>query len=243
MKSIDLSMIDLDNACFHFTNNKNFQSISELGLIAKIGKNAEGIEHSAKTFFAKGIKSALKIAEVWIRWFIYKAQFRRYTSKASSPQEYFEMNTKFRRDFLSGAIYTEDIKNECFGDFSNFMENNIYLILDLKEGEDYSLSDIDEVKKDWLDRGDKDVISAMYGGLTTINGNKYSMEPWNMHTKIGSTVGKEKIRFLKNQQATSALDILTAMYEKMKDKNLDLPLLESFFKYQHKKSAEIESAL
>lgn len=146
LKEVDLSEIDLKNAFFHFTDTVNLDSIAERGLLPSIGENSRGVEKRSKSFFAIGNVGALEICNVWIKWLIYMKQRITYLKKAQSPQETDELKNQFDSDFLSGKIYTEESKIDAFNRFYKIMSTKSYLILELEENVDYSLSDFDDVK-------------------------------------------------------------------------------------------------
>ena len=243
LKREDILDIDLENACFHFTNKDNLIGIDQKGLVPRIGENANGIEKTPKIFFAKGVKGALEICNVWIRWFIYKKQHKNYHRGIDHPVDSVLANLKFNQDFIDGKIYTEEIKQECFEEFYNYMKENRYLILDLQEGIDYSENDIDEKKADLISRKREDLLVAMYGKVDTTSEDKYKMERWNMHTIAGVTISQDKIQILKDGDKYSALDIIQTLREKVNNNTLDLGLLDEFLEYTKHKFVEDEQAI
>ena len=104
MKTIDLNEFDGEKAFYHFTNRSNYESISSNGLIPSIGNNARGIEITQKVFFSMGNIGFLRICDVWINWFIYRASL--YDSvlkyKDIGEEERMDLKRKFREDFTNG---------------------------------------------------------------------------------------------------------------------------------------------
>lgn len=226
LKEVDLSEIDLKNAFFHFTDTANLDSIAERGLLPSIGENSRGVEKRSKSFFAMGNVGALEICNVWIKWLIYMKQRITYLKKAQSPQETDELKNQFDSDFLSGKIYTEESKIDAFNRFYKIMSTKSYLILELEENVDYSLSDFDDVKKYCAKQ---EITHALYGQTENINNDK--MERWNMHTIEGVVIPPEKIKLLHDQNSYSAYDIIKSLYQRTKTDDVKLDFLVEFFKY------------
>lgn len=227
MNTIDLNEFDGENAFYHFTNRDNYESISLNGLIPSIGDNANGIEKTSKVFFSKGNIGFLRICDVWINWFIYRISL--YNSvlkyKDITKEERMNLKRKFREDFTNGLFYTEDNINYAITWMMEYMKSNIVLKLDIPH-DDYDELDIDEAKL----HEKEDFINRMYLGYIT---SSDKVESFNMHTKSGVGVDKEKISKVTTNDDDSALSILKEIYRKEKDKDngLEFAFLDRFMNY------------
>lgn len=237
IKEVDLSNVNLDNVCLHFTQTSNIESIFALGLEPRIGEHSKGIEQKKKSYFDIGADGALEICNVWIKWLIYKIMRREYMG-ASSPQEYQERLNQFFDDFATGAFFKdEDVKSRAFDQFYEFLSDRRYLVLDLEEGVDYSLTDEDEAKQ--CPR--LDVLKMLYGEVDTSEDRKYSIERWNMQTKENLTIPAEKISLLHDQDEYSALHIMRALYDRQakSDADLNIDMLDEFIAYADNREKEL----
>lgn len=227
MNTIDLNEFDGENAFYHFTNRDNYESISLNGLIPSIGDNANGIEKTSKVFFSKGNIGFLRICDVWINWFIYRISL--YNSvlkyKDITKEERMNLKRKFREDFTNRLFYTEDNINYAITWMMEYMKSNIVLKLDIPH-DDYDELDIDEAKL----HEKEDFINRMYLGYIT---SSDKVESFNMHTKSGVGVDKEKISKVTTNDDDSALSILKEIYrkEKEKDNGLEFAFLDRFMNY------------
>lgn len=227
MNIIDLNEFDGENAFYHFTNRDNYESISLNGLIPSIGDNANGIEKTSKVFFSKGNIGFLRICDVWINWFIYRISL--YNSvlkyKDITKEERMNLKRKFREDFTNGLFYTEDNIDYAITWMMEYMKSNIVLKLDIPH-DDYDELDIDEAKL----HEKEEFINRMYLGYIT---SSDKVESFNMHTKSGVGVDKEKISKVTTNDDDSALSILKEIYRKEKDKDnvLEFAFLDRFMNY------------
>lgn len=236
MNIIDLNEFDGENAFYHFTNRDNYESISLNGLIPSIGDNANGIEKTSKVFFSKGNIGFLRICDVWINWFIYRISL--YNSvlkyKDITKEERMNLKRQFREDFTNGLFYTEDNINYAITWMMEYMKSNIVLKLDIPH-DDYDELDIDEAKL----HEKEDFINRMYLGYIT---SSDKVESFNMHTKSGIGVDKEKISKVTTNDDDSALSILKEIYRKEKDKDngLEFAFLDRFMNYVNSMSQDIK---
>ena len=227
MNTIDLNEFDGENAFYHFTNRDNYESISLNGLIPSIGDNANGIEKTSKVFFSKGNIGFLRICDVWINWFIYRISL--YNSvlkyKDITKEERMNLKRKFRENFTNRLYYTEDNINYAITWMMEYMKSNIVLKLDIPH-DDYDELDIDEAKL----HEKEEFINRMYLGYIT---SSDKVESFNMHTKSGVGVDKEKISKVTTNDDDSALSILKEIYRKEKDKDngLEFAFLDRFMNY------------
>lgn len=233
MNIIDLNEFDGENAFYHFTSRDNYESISLNGLIPSIGDNANGIEKTSKVFFSKGNIGFLRICDVWINWFIYRISL--YNSvlkyKDITKEERMNLKRKFREDFTNGLYYTEDNVNYAITWMMEYMKSNIVLKLDIPHDE----LDIDEAKL----HEKEEFTNRMYLGYIT---SSDKVESFNMHTKSGVGVDKEKISKVTTNDDDSALSILKEIYKEEKEKNngLEFAFLDRFMNYVNSMDQDIK---
>ena len=226
MNTIDLNEFDGENAFYHFTSRDNYESISLNGLIPSIGDNANGIEKTSKVFFSKGNIGFLRICDVWINWFIYRISL--YNSvlkyKDITKEERMNLKRKFREDNVNYAITW----------MMEYMKSNIVLKLDIPH-DDYDELDIDEAKL----HEKEEFTNRMYLGYIT---SSDKVESFNMHTKSGVGVDKEKISKVTTNDDDSALSILKEIYkeEKEKDNGLEFAFLDRFMNYVNSMDQDIK---
>ncbi len=228
MNTTKVEDIDFSKGYFHFTHKDNLKSIQKLGLVPKIGDNAENLEKSEKSFFSFGGAGILQLCNIWIKWLAFKQQKQRYKSKAANSKERALLLQKFYDDFKNSKIYTKSVMEEIYSNFFSFMSNNVFLKLNLVEGEDFKSNDIDEVKIMLKSR--PEMLQAMYGKTKHDEKNLFCMEDWNMHTIPGKIIEPSKIEVIKTGKSLSAKDTLKYVYEKTDKTALDLKFLDDFFK-------------
>ena len=231
LEIVDINDIDISNMLLHFTFNDNLKSIYENGLLPMVGRNAFGLEVSAKIFFAKGDDGSAQILNNWIKWLIYKKQRYFYYKDAKTDEDYIRITEEFHRALLDGRLFNNSEENEeAFEYFYWFLTNSSHLLLNLEEGKDYLKDDNDEIKLRNLKN--PKYIEVMYGKLTSLKG----MEKWNMHTKEGIIIDSSKIKILIVDGKSDSLSVAQKLYELNKDNtNMDLTLLSEFFEYLNKK--------
>ena len=229
MEYIDIESIDLSFVFLHFTNQSNLESIRKKGLLPAIGANAKGAELTEKIFFSSGSTGTLQIFNVWIKWLIKKYQSELYVKDAKTKEEWYDKHNKYNEDFLNGKIFQSDkVKEIVFDYMYNYMSQNCYLLLDLIEGQDYKISDIDEAKIRSNQKGSRKYLNVLYG----INENtSTNMEPWNMHTISGKIIPPNQIKILCVNGKIDSISIIKEIYEKTNRENLDLRLLDEFLEY------------
>lgn len=121
------------------------------------------------------------------------------------------LKRKFREDFTNELYYTEDNINYAITWMMEYMKSNIVLKLDITS-EEYDLFDMDEAKS----HEKEEFINRMYlGYITSID----KVESFNMHTKSGVGVDKEKISKVTTNDDDFALSILKEIYKEEKNKD------------------------
>lgn len=229
-----------DDSLFHFTERRNLKTISEYGLVPTIGENAHGIENTPKIFFSRGEIGILKVSEVWLRWLmnrIYGSNNRLNIYKDLTPEKKKAKIEKWNQEFLSGEYLKDEKKKEkLFAYYYEYLKKRTYLTLDIKEGEEYDLKDIDEnkVALQQKNKYEQEFARVMYSDFS--NMDDMTMDSWNMHTKTDKGIKKNKIRIVETpDNKDDVLSILLYVYNKNKGIPHKRILLDDFIKYVNKK--------
>lgn len=229
MKTIELKDLDANKALFHFTDKRNISQIEELGLIPMIGNNSKGIEKTKKVFFSKGNIGFLRICDVWINWIIYGYGMDDYLLSKSKIDSIGIRKAidEYKEIFKTGKIHTKENIERAFEYMSIFMKQNVLLVLDITEKEQYKSDDIDEAKER---ANDPEFIEKMYCGYVS---SFFEVEEFNMHTKSNTPVLNKQISLVVNENNDNALNILKTIYKQEKEKNKDLTFefLDDFMEY------------
>ncbi len=234
---IKISEIDLNNALFHFHPKEFHEEVKQKGLEPRIGSNAKGIEQTEKIFFSKGLDGVLKLWDVWIKWEM-KHAFNgddKYPELFNNNNEILIMKDYWTKYYpVDGnaeeiKLFFQNIPKEYKEKFFSILikskiENQEYYILDIEDGKEYDSNDIDEIKqklKNDYDKIDKQDYPSLLKQQKKINHarvlygsyskNDIYMDNWNMHTKTGISIDKDKIKLL--QTETGATDVLTILIE------------------------------
>lgn len=244
MGNTNIKLLERDTVCLHFVPRENVKSILENGILPRVGNGVIGIENSPKIYFSKGEVAALEIANVWIRWMTYNMQWHLYTlgeaRGTGRDQNYFsnyEQNRqRFFNDFYEGKIYTDEVMENIYKKFYDMTKSNVYLALDLVEGEDYLANDVDEAKLNTWGKGEDPsfTLRVMYGKLTNNPNNKYCMERWNMHTKAYNPISPNKIQVIECDQGDTMLDLLEDIWARHPEVHTELELLNGFMQEKEK---------
>ena len=230
-----------EESLLHFDYINSIENIENKGIQPHIGENAIGLEDTPKVFFSKGELGILKVTEVWLRWLmnrIFGTNDRLGIHKNLTKEEQQEIEKKWIKEFLSGKYKEDEEKKKVLFDyFYKYLKERTYFLLDIKEGEEYSSNDIDEIKSKLNKKEDnlkKAFAKIMYGEFSDINSIK--MDDWNMHTKTGIGVTKDKIKQVETTDGkTDMLSIVLYLYEKHKKIPHTHFLLDDFIKYAKKK--------
>lgn len=227
MKIVDINNIDFDNSFLHYTNKSNLKSITQNGLLPKIGRNAKNIELTKKVFFTKGFDNTLILMDSWIKWLTLRPKSNFIYMCGS-----FYMKHKIFPRFVVDIIFKKWIKNDrrierACKTLDSILINSVFLELDLKENIDFSYEDIDEVKNQAFSRKQ---LSYIYTYGYDLNNPK--LELWNMHTLSGKTIENNKISLINCDNSTTAKDIILFM---VKNTKLDIqqycPFLNKYLEY------------
>lgn len=202
MEIYKLSNKDRNKNFFHFTEEKNLNSISKNGLIPSIGFHAKYIEKSKKIFFVNGLDNLLILFDCWINvWYYMPTIPFIYTIGAYLlRQKWFPI---FIADLYFDILKKSKIhRKRAFKIFDKILDNSILLQLDLVENIDFKYDDIDEIKL----RGYKKRHLRLMGYSKKYSSlNKDTMDLWNLHTLTGKKIKKEKIKLCVLDNNSSSL--------------------------------------
>lgn len=125
MKKTCIKDIDKSNAYFHFTDKENLKGIEREGLIAKIGDASKIVKDKPRVCLSQGIKGILGIKNS----FVYMFKHMRICDIPDGYKKYFDIV-----DFSSTELISEE---KVYEGLKRKFENEIYLVVDAKEGEDF----------------------------------------------------------------------------------------------------------
>lgn len=206
MQKYKLGKEDIAKNYFHFTKRNNLESISQNGLIPKIGEHAELIEKTPKVFFVDGLDNLLILFDCWIN--VYKkVPVLSVTHNIGSKcmrSRYFPMGLVDIYFKLTNGSRLH--KNNAYKIFDKLLEESILLNLDIKEEIDFKMSDDDEIKA----RGYKKrhLITLGYSlKYSDMNGTR--MDRWNLHTLSNHGVSTNKIKLCYIDNSDKMKDIFS----------------------------------
>lgn len=237
MKKYELSIEDRNKNYFHFTKEKNLNSIEKQGLIPMKGHHAEHIEKTKKVFFVEGLDNLLILFDCWIN--VYKKIPLLPKVKITYGLGSKAMRSKYFPVFLVDIYFfltknSKRHKKNAYKIFDQLLDECVLLNLDIKENIDFSLDDIDEIKARGYRK--RHLIELGYSlKYSDMNSNK--MDKWNLHTLSNKKVEKEKIKLCYIKNSKNIRDILNFAVENTK---LDLenmcPVLYDYIKESKNKS-------
>ena len=221
----------------HFTHKNNYSEIEEKGLIPLIGENSKGIEKSPKIFFSKGIDGALEVSEVWLRLLLNKifgqSDILGLYQNLSILEKKEVINNWYNELFSGNFIKDFEKKQILFDYYYKYLEERIYLLLDITDKKEYDSEAIDENKETIIK--EKSVFkhkmaNILYGDFSNIDNP--IVEEWNMHTIPNISIETEKIRQIVTKEGKEdVLSIIIDMYENYNGKLNGVPLLDGFVEY------------
>lgn len=225
-KELDISLIDLENSFFHYTNKNNLDNIFKNGLKPKIGKNSFGLEENKKVFFVKGQKGILKIMDIWIKWLILRPRndFIYYCGTITMGFPLFPKI--FHEICFNKWTKSKNKKERAFKDFNNILKNSVILKLNLIENEDLDYNVLDEVKS--KKRYRKKYLSMIYSEeeLKTTY-----VDFWNIHTYKEVVISKEKISLVKDRDEYCLNELLRTISKNNIEYTNQLVYLKEYLEY------------
>lgn len=246
MKKFKLSEINSEKAFFHFTKKIGLENISQKGLEAVIGENSKGPENTPKVFFAQGKKGVMDLSDVWLKWLMNRRFGWTEIERKYNGDEILHQVSLWDQEFL-GRRYLLDSrkKNEIFEKMFKDMNSRVYLVLDLKEGIDFSFEDIDEpkhsallCKKNGNDRNYR-YMKEFYGKVGCAENDR--VEKFNLHTFPYCSVEVDKIsQLISDTGKEDALSVLIEIYDKSPKDKEKFDLLDEFIEFSKEKLKNIK---
>lgn len=180
MEKINIKDINLNESFFHFTSRDNLENISEEGLKAQIGEATKMVNDDARVYFSRGGKGILGIKNSFI------LEFQGISIKdiPEGYRKYFQTIN----DFTSEEKLTNE---QIYEALSQRMKDEIYFVVDAKEGEDFQQED-------------------MYGGL--------SSEAYDIKGIKGHDITPEKLKLLITDNGNTAHDVVSYLYNRLLEK-------------------------
>ena len=219
MKIYKLTLNDMKANFFHFTKKSNLESIDKNGLIPKKGQHAKYIEETEKVFFVQGLDNLLILFDCWIN--VYKKIPFLPNSKITYGLGSKAMRSKYF-PMLLVDIYFMLVKNSkhqkkyAYKIFDKLLDECILLNLDIRDGEEFSFSDIDEIKSRGYRK--RHLIELGYSEkYSDMNSNK--MDKWNLHTSTNRGIEFDKIKLCCINNSYNIKDIF---YYALENTNLNL---------------------
>lgn len=220
MEKYELSINDMYSGYFHFTKKINLSSIEKNGLVPTKGEHAQYLEKSKKVFFFQGLDNLLILFDCWINVYKKAPLLPEITHKLgviAMCSKYFPM--------CLVDLYFKTIKNSkrhknyAYKIFDKLLEECVLLKLDIHEGEDFSLDDIDEIKSSSYRR--RHLVELGYSSAySDVNSNE--MDKWNLHTFSDRKVDNSKIKlcFINNQNNIKDIFLFALKNTKLYLKNV-----------------------
>lgn len=217
MGKYELSINDMYLGYFHFTKKINLGSIEKNGLVPTKGEHAQYIEKSKKVFFFQGLDNLLILFDCWINVYKKAPLLPEITHKLGV----MAMCSKYFPMFFVD-LYFKTIKNSkrhkkyAYKIFDKLLEECVLLNLDINEGEDFSLYDIDEIKSSSYRR--RHLVELGYSSAYS-DVNSTEMDKWNLHTFSDRKIDNSKIKLCCINGQNSIKDIFLFA---LKNTKLDL---------------------
>lgn len=178
MKKINIRDLDINNAYFHFTARENLLSIEREGLKAKVGDASKMVNDKPRVCLSKGGKGILGIKNS----FIFTFKELRICDIPEGYRKYFDI-----KDFSS----TEKVdKSKVYDALEKRFREEIYLVVDAHEGEDF--------------------LSEEIYGL----GSAYDIKGKENHD-----IDASKINIVSTPKGDTALDVIRYIYERLLESN------------------------
>lgn len=233
IESVKLSDIGERKPFFHFTRDEYIPQIMKEGLRSDLTvdkrENAVGKDGDHPcVYFSEGEEGVLKTIDVWIKW-----EYGRIASKKNQPK--------------GDVIIIPDTLREAYETIYEDFKNRRYFQLDLVEGEDkkdsdFSYSNHDFKKEGMINHGGPNPSTRWLMGAYT-DYETAEMEDWNMMThENGRPIGIDRMKLITDERGRdNAIYVIEEIYERNRDKNIDLRYLDSFMKYLREITEPIKS--
>lgn len=256
-----LTYFQLDNLFFHYSWKKYLESYDKYGMMPAIGENSKGIDPEASIFFSKGVEGVLELWDVWLKWRLNRQNNPQY--KGNTEEEIQKNITRFTLgditdeerqnwhywiNYFTNKQYLENnyILERLFEYQYTEMINSVYLIMNLKENDEYKYDQID-IKKLWAIKNAK----KNGKGINPLTLSQYGLysdfstpiaDKWNMQTIPGKNIIIEpsRLKQLSIYGKTDVYSIIKFMYDKHKKeippkKQVKFDILDVYINYIEQK--------
>ena len=153
-----LSYTEMESLLFHYSWKKYLEVYDKTGVKPVIGENSQGVDPEASIFFSKGVEGVLELWDVWLKWRLNRQNNPQFNGNTN--EEIQETLNRFRignitdeerkkwyywMEYFKDKKYLENnsMLEKLFEYQYNEMINSDYLVLDLKENEEYKSDQID----------------------------------------------------------------------------------------------------
>lgn len=232
----DISQIDLKHSFFHYTDEKNLDSIFKNGLEPRIGENSLYVEKTPKIFFTEGELGIITIIDVWLKWLTGKistSKFKYWFGTSIYMKLPFCIKS-IPNSMVKKSLVSKEKRSLAYLKMNDILNHSVFLVLDLEEHVDFDYQDIDEVKKTYYES----FLKLLYPSSSNLSDSK--MEYWNMHTYSNKRISQSKIALLKSKDKFIANIILMELIEKNIDYVKDnCPFLYEYYQYVCKLNCKI----
>lgn len=256
-----LSYTEMESLLFHYSWKKYLEVYDKTGMKSVIGENSQGIDPEASIFFSKGVEGVLELWDVWLKWRLNRQNNPQFNGNTN--EEIQETLNRFRignitdeerkkwyywMEYFKDKKYLENnsMLEKLFEYQYNEMINSDYLVLNLKENEEYKSDQID-IKKFWAienakktGRGIDPLTSTQYGVYSDFS--TPVVDKWNMQTIPGKDIVIEpgRIKRLNINGKTDVYSIMKFMYDKYKkeiseEKQVRFDVLDRYVEYVEEK--------
>lgn len=184
MRKINFENIDVNETYFHFTEKSNLKSIRKYGLKAQIGDASKFVGDKSRVCLSRGIRGLLGIKNS----FIWEFEHAKICDIPEGYRKYFDIT-----DFSSTEIIPKEIVYEAL---KRKFENEVYLVVDAKEGEDFLSEEIGGLGSDYDIKGIEghDISSKKISELSLPNvGNAWETIQYVYNDFIKKNQDMEKI--------------------------------------------------
>lgn len=228
MDQYRISKKDINTNFFHFTKQKNLESIQNKGLVPKIGFHAQALEMTKKVFFVEGLDNLLILFDCWIHVCSVYPLIPGLFNLGAKLMRYKWFPKSIVNVYFKYMKYNKIHKLIAYKYFDRFLKRYVLLNLNIQEGIDFNFDDIDQIKakkydRDYLVKGG---YSLKYSDLESTK-----MDKWNLHTFSNHGIEPSKLRICYVNQSYAMIEILRYA---IKNTNLEIenvcPVLFDYLK-------------
>lgn len=260
IENLDISSLsyeEIDKYFFHYSWKRYLESYDKNGMKPIIGENSLGLDRRASIFFSKGIEGVLELWDVWLKWRLDRQNNPRY--EGNTNKEIVLNDLRFRRGeftleekqkvlewgkcFLTKSFLNDKEMLKRLYEFQyNEMINSDYLIMDLREKEEFFYDQIDMKKQG-------EITSARANGREVSKAAKFMygyysdftnpvVDKWNMQTIPGKDmiIEPSRLKRITINGKNDVFSVVSFLYDKYKkevplDKQVKFDILDNYMKY------------